>query len=103
TRRTVLPKPVSLAGVRELTRAYGTLLINDETHTFSAGPGGATAAWGLQPDVVTIGKAIGGGIPIGAYGLSADLAAALTGRADLDLIDMGGGGGTLGGNPVSVA
>nr|WP_296069338.1 transaminase [uncultured Actinoplanes sp.] len=99
----VLPEPGYLRGVRELTRRHGTYLINDETHTFSAGPGGATAAWGLTPDVVTIGKAIGGGIPVGAYGLSDDLAAALTGRADLDLVDMGGVGGTLAGNPVSMA
>jgi glutamate-1-semialdehyde 2,1-aminomutase len=89
--------------VRALTRQHGTYLINDETHTFSAGPGGATAAWGLTPDVVTIGKAIGGGIPVGAYGMSADLAATLTGRSDLDLVDMGGVGGTLAGNPVSMA
>jgi glutamate-1-semialdehyde 2,1-aminomutase len=53
--------------------------------------------------VVTIGKAIGGGVPVGAYGLSAELADRLTGRADLDLIDMGGVGGTLAGNPVSMA
>jgi glutamate-1-semialdehyde 2,1-aminomutase len=99
----VLPAPGYLAGVRELTSRYGTYLINDETHTFSAGPGGATAAWGLSPDVVTIGKAIGGGIPVGAYGLSESLAGALLGRADLDLVDMGGVGGTLAGNPVSMA
>ncbi|HET6534465.1 MAG TPA: transaminase [Actinoplanes sp.] len=99
----VLPGPGYLDGVRALTREHGTYLINDETHTFSAGPGGATAAWDLSPDVVTIGKAIGGGIPVGAYGLSADLAARLTGRTDLDLIDMGGVGGTLAGNPVSMA
>jgi glutamate-1-semialdehyde 2,1-aminomutase len=99
----VLPQPGYLEGVRELTRKYGTYLINDETHTFSAGPGGATRAWGLDPDVVTIGKAIAGGIPIGAYGLSESLAAALLGRADLDLVDMGGVGGTLAGNPVSMA
>ncbi|MBB2946837.1 glutamate-1-semialdehyde 2,1-aminomutase [Actinoplanes lutulentus] len=99
----VLPEDGYLAGVRELTRQYGTYLINDETHTFSAGPGGATAFWDLQPDVVTIGKAIGGGVPVGAYGLSAELADALTGRGDLDLIDMGGVGGTLAGNPVSMA
>jgi glutamate-1-semialdehyde 2,1-aminomutase len=99
----VLPEPGYLDGVRELTRRHGSYLINDETHTFSAGPGGATAAWGLSPDVVTIGKAIGGGVPVGAYGLSAELADRLTGRADLDLIDMGGVGGTLAGNPVSMA
>jgi glutamate-1-semialdehyde 2,1-aminomutase len=99
----VLPEPGYLDGVRALTRQYGTYLINDETHTFSAGPGGSTAAWSLAPDVVTIGKAIGGGIPVGAYGLSEDLADALTGRSDLDLVDMGGVGGTLAGNPVSMA
>ncbi|WP_433795199.1 transaminase [Actinoplanes sp. CA-252034] len=99
----VLPEDGYLAGVRELTRRHGTYLINDETHTFSAGPGGATAFWGLEPDVLTIGKAIGGGVPVGAYGLSAELADALTGRGDLDLVDMGGVGGTLAGNPVSMA
>ncbi|MEU9331832.1 transaminase [Streptomyces sp. NPDC048290] len=99
----VLPEPGYLTGVRELTRRYGTLLINDETHTFSAGPGGCTAAWDLEPDLLTIGKAIGGGIPAGAYGLSAELADRLLARADLDLIDMGGVGGTLAGNALSVA
>jgi glutamate-1-semialdehyde 2,1-aminomutase len=99
----VLPEPGYLDGVRELTRRHGTLLIIDETHTFSAGPGGATAAWGLEPDVVVIGKSIGGGIPCGAYGLSAELAERALGRADLDLVDMGGVGGTLAGNPLSVA
>jgi glutamate-1-semialdehyde 2,1-aminomutase len=99
----VLPSPGYLEGVRSLTQRYGTYLINDETHTFSAGPGGATRAWNLQPDVVTIGKAIAGGIPIGAYGLSASLADTLLGRTDLDLVDMGGVGGTLAGNPVSMA
>ncbi|MFG3009946.1 transaminase [Streptomyces cinerochromogenes] len=99
----VLPEPGYLAGVRELTRRYGALLVNDETHTFSAGPGGCTAAWELAPDLLTIGKAIGGGIPAGAYGLSAELAERLLARTDLDLVDMGGVGGTLAGNALSVA
>lgn len=99
----VLPEPGYLDGVRELTRRHGALLINDETHTFCAGPGGATRAWGLAPDIVTIGKAIGGGIPAGAYGLSAELADRLLGREDLDLVDMGGVGGTLAGNALSIA
>ncbi|MEU6591788.1 transaminase [Streptomyces sp. NPDC046881] len=99
----VLPEPGYLTGVRELTRQYGTLLINDETHTFSAGPGGCTGAWDLAPDLLTIGKAIGGGIPAGAYGLSAELAERLLARGDLDLVDMGGVGGTLAGNALSVA
>ena len=67
----VLPEAGYLDAVRELTRRHGTLLINDETHTFSAGPGGCTRAWSLDPDIVTIGKSIAGGIPAGAYGLSA--------------------------------
>ncbi|WP_019070051.1 transaminase [Streptomyces hokutonensis] len=99
----VLPEPGYLAAVRELTRKHGTLLIIDETHTFSAGPGGCTAEWDLEPDLLTIGKAIGGGIPAGAYGLSVELADRLLGRADLDLVDMGGVGGTLAGNALSVA
>jgi glutamate-1-semialdehyde 2,1-aminomutase len=99
----VLPEPGYLAGVRELTRRHGTLLINDETHTFCAGPGGATAAWDLEPDLVTIGKAIGGGVPAAAFGLSDGLADRLLARTDLDLVDMGGVGGTLAGNPLSVA
>lgn len=99
----VLPREGYLAGVRALTKTYGSLLVNDETHTFSAGPGGCTRAWALAPDMLTIGKAIGGGIPIGAYGLSADLADHLANRSDLDMIDVGGVGGTLAGNPLSIA
>ncbi len=94
----VLPAGGYLAGVRELTRKHGSLLINDETHTFSAGPGGCTKAWKLSPDMLTIGKAIAGGIPTGADGLSADVAENITGRDDHDLIDVGGVGGTLAGN-----
>ena len=99
----VLPEPGYLEGVRSLTRAAGTLLINDETHTVSAGPGGCTAAWDLQPDIVTLGKAIAGGVPIGAYGLSQDLADRIWGDPDLDLVDTGGVGGTLAGNALSLA
>ncbi|MDT4917331.1 MAG: glutamate-semialdehyde -aminomutase [Pseudonocardiales bacterium] len=99
----VLPEPGYLDGVRALTRAAGTLLINDETHTISAGPGGATRAWGLDPDMVTIGKTIGGGVPSGGFGMTAELAARIEAMPGLDLIDWGGVGGTLAGNPLSVA
>jgi len=99
----VLPQPGYLDEVRRLTREHGTLLINDETHTFSAGPGGCTRAWDLEPDMVTIGKAIAGGIPAGAYGLSAELAERVDALSDADLIDTGGVGGTLAGNALSVA
>ncbi len=98
----VLPDPGYLAAVRLLTRQYGTLLINDETHTFSAGPGGCTRAWNLHPDIVTIGKSIGGGIPTGAFGLSAALAEQIMADESADLIDAGGIGGTLAGNALSV-
>ena len=99
----VLPDPGYHEGVRALTRKYGTLLIIDETHTFSAGYGGMTKEYGLEPDILVIGKAIGGGIPTGAYGLSAEFAEKALARTDLDLVDMGGVGGTLAGNPLSVA
>jgi glutamate-1-semialdehyde 2,1-aminomutase len=99
----VLPEPGYLAAVRDLTREHGVLLINDETHTFSAGPGGCTRAWNLDPDIVTIGKAIAGGIPAGAYGLSGPLAERIMSDSSADLIDTGGVGGTLAGNALSIA
>lgn len=99
----VLPEPGFLAGVRELCTRYGTLLLIDETHTISAGPGGCTAAWDLQPDIFVIGKSIGGGIPSGAYGLSAELAAIVETQEEADLVDVGGVGGTLAGNVLSTA
>jgi len=99
----VLPEPGYLAAVRELTRTQGTLLINDETHSFSAGPGGCTRAWQLDPDIVTIGKSIGGGIPCGAFGLTAGLADRILADETADIEDTGGVGGTLAGNALSVA
>jgi glutamate-1-semialdehyde 2,1-aminomutase len=99
----VLPEPGYLEAVRRLTREHGTLLIDDETHTFSAGPGGATAAWGLEPDMVTIGKAIAGGIPAGAYGVTAELADRIIANEEADFVDVGGVGGTLAGNALSLA
>jgi glutamate-1-semialdehyde 2,1-aminomutase len=99
----VLPEPGYLAGVRQLTRKYDALLIIDETHTFSAGWGGMTMRDALEPDIFVIGKAIAGGIPTGTYGLSESFAARVLERTDLDLVDMGGVGGTLAGNPLQVA
>jgi len=99
----VLPQPGFHDTLRELTRPTGTLLIIDETHTSSAGPGGCTAAWGLEPDVLTIGKAIGGGVPAGAYGVSDEVAARIAAREDADYEDVGGIGGTLAGNALSLA
>jgi glutamate-1-semialdehyde 2,1-aminomutase len=99
----VLPEPGFHDALRAACDRTGTLLIADETHTISAGPGGCTRAWGLRPDLVTIGKAIAGGIPIGAYGVSAEVGARIDALDDADLIDVGGVGGTLAGNPLSLA
>jgi glutamate-1-semialdehyde 2,1-aminomutase len=93
------------AGVRELCDAAGSLLILDETHTFSAGPGGATRRFHLAPDALTIGKSLGGGVPCGAFGLSEELSDRVLAKAreGLDLEDVGGVGGTLAGNALSLA
>lgn len=99
----VLPEPGFHQALRVLTRRYGTLLVIDETHTFSAGPGGATAAWRLEPDMLTLGKAIGGGVPVGAYGLSESVADSLLADREADIVDTGGVGGTLAGNALSSA
>ena len=102
----VLPEPGFLDGLRDACDRTGTLLLIDETHTLSAGPGGCTLAWGLQPDIVTLGKSFAGGVPIGAYGLSTAVAERLAARVDADgadLVDVGGVGGTLAGNPLSLA
>jgi glutamate-1-semialdehyde 2,1-aminomutase len=88
--------------LREITRSTGTLLVFDETHTFSTGPGGYTAAYKLQPDAVTLGKAIAGGIPIGAYGVTNDVAERLA-RSSVVEEDTGMVGGTLAGNALSMA
>ncbi len=99
----VLPDPGFLEGVRDLCTKHGTLLLIDETHTISAGPGGCTAAWGLQPDIFVIGKSIGGGIPSGAYGITQAVADAVGNQPEADLVDVGGVGGTLAGNVLSTA
>ncbi len=99
----VLPEPGYHEGVRELTRRHGTLLINDETHTICAGPGGYTGAHDLHPDFVTIGKTIGGGIPAAAYGFTDEVADRIHGAIDREDSDVGGVGGTLAGNALSLA
>jgi glutamate-1-semialdehyde 2,1-aminomutase len=102
----VLPEPGFMDGLRSLATRYGSLLMIDETHTFSAGWGGATREWGLQPDIFVIGKSIGGGIACGAYGISRDVADAVTRHTeagDADIVDVGGVGGTLAGNALSTA
>ncbi|MFZ0322660.1 MAG: transaminase [Actinomycetes bacterium] len=99
----VLPEPGFLEGLRALCSKYGALLLIDETHTFSAGPGGMTGQLGLQPDIFVIGKSIAGGIPIGTYGITQDVADRINAHPDADLVDVGGVGGTLAGNGMSMA
>ncbi len=98
----VLPEPGFLTGLRTLATKYGALLLIDETHTFSAGVGGMTKENNLQPDIVTLGKSIGGGIAAGAYGISQELAEKTRNQKDADLVDVGGVGGTLSGNALSI-
>lgn len=99
----VLPEPGYLEGVRAATRRHGALLVVDETHTICAGPGGCTRAWSLEPDFVVIGKTIGGGIPVAAYGMTAAVADALEKRLLRDDVDVSGVGGTLSGSALAMA
>lgn len=99
----VLPEAGYLEGVRELTRRHGVLWILDETHTICAGPGGATAAWGLRPDLLVIGKPIGGGIPVAAYGMTEEVAERVTPLLTSPDADVSGVGGTLTGSALAVA
>ena len=97
----VQPDPGFHQALREITRRTGTLLIIDETHTICTGPGGYTRAYGLEPDILTLGKPIAGGIPAAVYGLSADVAARVQAKMQHDQADTGGIGGTLAGNALS--
>jgi glutamate-1-semialdehyde aminotransferase len=99
----VLPDDGWHDAVRAACTATGTILIIDETHTLSAGPGGMTLRDGLRPDAIVVGKTIGGGIPAGAYGMTAELAARVRSSLDMEDIDVGGVGGTLAGNAASLA
>lgn len=97
------PQPGFHEALREITRRTGTLLIIDETHTICAGPGGYTAAAGLEPDMLTIGKPIAGGVPAAVYGFSAEVAERMARIIREDESDTGGIGGTLAGNALSLA
>ena len=98
----VLPEPGYHDALREITRRTGTILIIDETHTICAGPGGMTARDRLEPDMLVIGKTIGGGIPAGTYGMTESIAERV--RATMpERTDVGGVGGTLAGYALSLA
>ena len=103
----VLPEPGYLEGVREITRRHGTILIHDETHTICAGPGGmtgaGTGAGRYEPDMLVIGKTIGGGIPVATYGMTEAVAERVRAAIPVEDSDVGGIGGTLAGYALSMA
>jgi glutamate-1-semialdehyde 2,1-aminomutase len=99
----VLPEPGFHRALRDLTSRHGTMLIIDETHTISTGYGGYTREHGLDPDILTVGKTIGGGVPAGAFGVTHEVAEKALAQEDADYVDVGGVGGTLAGNALSVA
>lgn len=93
----IKPTKEFLVGLRELTKKYGTLLVFDEVMTgFRVAYGGAQAHFGVTPDITTMGKVIGGGLPVGAYG----------GRKDIMSMVAPAGpmyqAGTLSGNPLAM-
>lgn len=93
----LLPDPGWHEQLRAITREHGTLLALDETHTHVVGEGGATGLWALEPDVLTLGKAVAGGVPLGVYGVTPTLAPELDAERNVAT------GGTLFGNPLSAA
>ena len=99
----VLPQGGYLKEVEKLAKQFGALLIIDETHTISVGVGGMTGQLSLSPDFLTIGKAIGGGFPTGAFGMTQQVADSIKKMVELEIIDTGGIGGTLAANALSLA
>jgi glutamate-1-semialdehyde 2,1-aminomutase len=99
----VLPEPGYHQALREITRRTGTLLIIDETHTISAGPGGYTRAHSLEPDMLTLGKPIASGVPAAVYGFSAGVADRISAAIKREGELIHGVGGTLAGNALSLA
>ena len=94
------------AALRGLTRRYGTLLIMDETHTHVSTYGGLSRAWQLESDILVLGKTLGGGIPIGAYGLTEELARFLErpgGRVPAHQVERVACGGTMFANALQLA
>ena len=99
----VLPDDGWHRALRKLCTEHDAILIIDETHTLCAGPGGMTLRDGLRPDAVVVGKTIAGGIPAGAYGMTQRLQDRVHDSLSLEDIDVGGVGGTLAGNALSLA
>ena len=99
----VLPDPGFHDALRRLTRKAGTLLLIDETHTISTGPGGYTRRYGLEPDLFVLGKPIAGGVPASVWGMSADLARRYRAYNRSKEPGYSGMGTTLSANPLQFA
>src|SRR5205085_7865514 len=99
----VHPAPGYHQALRDLCRKHAVLLIIDETHTICAGPGGYTRAENLEPDILVFGKPIGSGVPGAVYGFTQEIAEKIAERQNLEDRDVGGVGGTLAGNALSLA
>ncbi|MER8954619.1 aspartate aminotransferase family protein [Mesorhizobium sp. M0833] len=99
----VLPEAGFHDGLRRLTRATGTLLLIDETHTISTGPGGYTRKFGLEPDLFVLGKPIAGGVPASVWGMSEDVATRYAAYNRVKEPGYSGMGTTLSGNPLQFA
>jgi glutamate-1-semialdehyde aminotransferase len=99
----IMPEQGFHEELRQQTRQYGTLLVIDETHTQFCGPGGLTGQWNLDLNLITIGKSIAGGVPLGAYGMTRELADLFEQPDPSDLHAQIATGGTLFGNALSMA
>ena len=99
----VLPEPGFHDDLRELTGQHGTLLLIDETHTISTGPGGYTRAHGLEPDMFVLGKPVAGGVPAAVWGMSARVAAWWSRYCETKEPGYSGMGTTLSANPLQFA
>ncbi|AZO49524.1 MAG: aminotransferase class III-fold pyridoxal phosphate-dependent enzyme [Mesorhizobium sp.] len=99
----VLPEPGFHDALRRLTRAAGTLLLIDETHTISTGPGGYTRKHGLEPDLFVLGKPLAGGVPASVWGLSDEVASRYAAYNRVKAPGYSGMGTTLSANPLQFA
>jgi glutamate-1-semialdehyde 2,1-aminomutase len=99
----VLPAPGFHAALRDITRRHGTLLLIDETHTISTGPGGYTRAHGLEPDLFVLGKPVAGGVAASVWGMSSDVAERWARYDAAKEPGYSGMGTTLSANPLQFA
>jgi glutamate-1-semialdehyde 2,1-aminomutase len=99
----VLPEPGFHEALREVTTRHGTLLLIDETHTISTGPGGYTRAHDLQPDLFVLGKPVAGGVPASVWGMSEDVATRWAAYQQAKQPSYSGMGTTLSANPLQFA